>query len=131
MDLEGFNFFEKVKFKWNKKSLNFKEIKIFPTKNVVISENVVFTGIHKGTITVKPNCYFVHRGELKGELIAENDSVPIIFGKIEGNIKMKKGVLDLRSTAIIRGKIFCEKIKVQLGLVLYGTGAQISENETT
>ncbi|WP_196893833.1 polymer-forming cytoskeletal protein [Aureivirga marina] len=121
MNLEGFRYFEKVKFKWNKKSLNFKEIKVFPTKDVEINENVVFTGIHKGIIKIKPNCYFIHRGELEGELVAEDDSMPIIFGKIEGNIKMSQGLLDLRKTAIIKGEICCNKLMIEPNTEIYGT----------
>lgn len=120
INFEGFSFFEKIMFRIKKNKLDFQEVKVFPNKNISIRTNIIFLGKHEGEITVEPNCYFIHRGELIGKLYISEKSKVIIFGKIQGEI-ISDDVIDLRSGSEVQGEITFEKIKIQHGVILNST----------
>ena len=115
IDLNGFNLLERFKFKIKKNTLKFREINVFLNKNVVVKNNIVFNGKHKGEIRVEPDSYFIHRGELIGKLIICKKSKVYIFGKIDGEIEAEE-LLNLKSGCDIKGVIKCEKVSIEEGV---------------
>ncbi len=94
IDLNGFSFLERLKFKIKRNKLDFREIKVLPKKNVIIKTNTVFVGKHKGEIKIESNCYFIHRGELQGKLYitllqsqtdTNNNPFPVTPAQLKGN----------------------------------------------
>ena len=116
MNLQGFNLWEKFVIKIYQHKFNFKEIQHFEECEVEVTENVVFTGVHNGTIKVAPNYYFIHRGEINGSLIVEKGARVTIFGKVKGSIVVKD-LLDIRKTSQIEGQVEASKLFIQPGAI--------------
>lgn len=119
MNYEGLSLLEKMDIWFNKSEYNFKEVQAFHGESVVLKENIVFVGKHAGSIQVAPNAYFIHRGEIEGDLLISKESKVLIFGKIIGDV-IADNALDLRNGSSVNGTIFAKKISLQKNVKISG-----------